>query len=246
MAGERRAAETVGGHRVTRRRTVVVLGNLTMDKPAPDAAKLLAGRSGRRARHPGKVLANLKTAGMPELLRSLIEDAPERFGSRPVCAASGQADRRSSSSSLGPTVTGTGGDRPIMPSSSPTGIVDLPPSATRSRSAILDGTRLGRAVCSTRRTTVRMFFDLSIADTKTRSAISFRVVAATTPSRPEHGVVAEEEVALDPSSVVLVGGLDRFITVGSHPDPPLRCGQRVPAEGMSRRRRGRARPGVAC
>ena len=48
-----------------------------MDKPAPDAAKLLGyweeGEKGETP--PGKVLANLKTAGMPELLRSLIEDA---------------------------------------------------------------------------------------------------------------------------------------------------------------------------
>ena len=48
-----------------------------MDKPAPDAAKLLGYWEGweKGETPPGKVLANLKTAGMPELLRSLIEDA---------------------------------------------------------------------------------------------------------------------------------------------------------------------------
>ncbi|MEZ5208159.1 MAG: hypothetical protein R2690_14565 [Acidimicrobiales bacterium] len=44
-----------------------------MDRPPPDPAKLLAaGRSGTR-RHPaGPHLANLKTGGMPEPLRSLV------------------------------------------------------------------------------------------------------------------------------------------------------------------------------
>ena len=48
-----------------------------MDKPAPDATKLLAywEEWEKGETPPGKVLANLKTAGMPELLRSLIEDA---------------------------------------------------------------------------------------------------------------------------------------------------------------------------
>ena len=48
-----------------------------MDKPAPDAAKLRGywEEWEKGETPPGKVLANLKTAGMPELLRSLIEDA---------------------------------------------------------------------------------------------------------------------------------------------------------------------------
>jgi hypothetical protein len=48
-----------------------------MDNPAPDAAKLLGywEEWEKGETPPGKVLANLKTAGMPEVLRSLIEDA---------------------------------------------------------------------------------------------------------------------------------------------------------------------------
>ena len=48
-----------------------------MDKSAPDATKLLGywEEWEKGETPPGKVLANLKTAGMPELLRSLIEDA---------------------------------------------------------------------------------------------------------------------------------------------------------------------------
>jgi hypothetical protein len=48
-----------------------------MDKPATDTAKLLGywEEWEKGETPPGKVLANLKTAGMPELLRSLIEDA---------------------------------------------------------------------------------------------------------------------------------------------------------------------------
>ena len=47
-----------------------------MDKPAPDPAKLLVHWEEweKGETPPGKVLANLKTAGMPELLQSLIED----------------------------------------------------------------------------------------------------------------------------------------------------------------------------
>ena len=42
VAGERRAAETVGGHRVTRSKGRLSFSvTSTMDKPAPDAAKLL-------------------------------------------------------------------------------------------------------------------------------------------------------------------------------------------------------------
>ena len=45
------------------------------DVPAPDLAKLIAAweafEAGEEA--PGKVLANLKTAGLPEVLRQLSE-----------------------------------------------------------------------------------------------------------------------------------------------------------------------------
>ena len=46
-----------------------------MDKPAPDAAKLHAywAEWEKGETPPGKVLSNLKTGGMPELLQSLIE-----------------------------------------------------------------------------------------------------------------------------------------------------------------------------
>ncbi|MEM9466228.1 MAG: hypothetical protein AAGA90_12710 [Actinomycetota bacterium] len=46
-----------------------------MDKPAPDAAKLLAfweeWETGETP--PGKVMSNLKTGGLPDLLQSLLE-----------------------------------------------------------------------------------------------------------------------------------------------------------------------------
>ena len=46
-----------------------------MDKPTPDPAKLLDYwmQWERGEETPGRVLANLKTAGMAELLRSLNE-----------------------------------------------------------------------------------------------------------------------------------------------------------------------------
>lgn len=46
-----------------------------MDKPVPDPEKLLAHWEEweRGDETPGRVLANLKTGGMPELLRSLVE-----------------------------------------------------------------------------------------------------------------------------------------------------------------------------
>ncbi len=48
-----------------------------MDRPPPDPAKLLAYwmEWERGEITPGKVLANLKTAGMPELLEQLVEHA---------------------------------------------------------------------------------------------------------------------------------------------------------------------------
>lgn len=46
-----------------------------MDKPAPDAQKLLAywmeWEDGKTP--PGRVIANLKTAGLPELLQQLAD-----------------------------------------------------------------------------------------------------------------------------------------------------------------------------
>lgn len=47
-----------------------------MDKPTPDPSKLLGywEEWERGETPPGKVLSNLKTAGMPDLLKSLLED----------------------------------------------------------------------------------------------------------------------------------------------------------------------------
>ena len=47
-----------------------------MDKPTPDPAKLLGFWEERERGDtpPGKVLSNLKTGGMPDLLKSLLED----------------------------------------------------------------------------------------------------------------------------------------------------------------------------
>ena len=46
-----------------------------MDIPAPDPEKLLAAwmELERGDETPGRVMANLKTAGMPELLRQLVD-----------------------------------------------------------------------------------------------------------------------------------------------------------------------------
>ncbi len=48
---------------------------MSFERPAPDLQKLLAAweefESGEQL--PGKVLANLKTAGLPEVLRELAE-----------------------------------------------------------------------------------------------------------------------------------------------------------------------------
>lgn len=48
-----------------------------MDRPPPDAAKLLSqwDEWERGETPPGRVMSNLKTGGLPELLKSLIEDA---------------------------------------------------------------------------------------------------------------------------------------------------------------------------
>lgn len=47
-----------------------------MDKPAPDTGKLLGywEEWERGETPPGKVMSNLKTAGLPELLQRLAED----------------------------------------------------------------------------------------------------------------------------------------------------------------------------
>lgn len=46
-----------------------------MDTPPPDPEKLLAAWMAweRGDETPGRVMANLKTAGMPELLRQLVD-----------------------------------------------------------------------------------------------------------------------------------------------------------------------------
>ena len=48
---------------------------MAFDRPAPDLTKLLAAweEFERGEQPPGKVLANLKTAGLPEVLNELIE-----------------------------------------------------------------------------------------------------------------------------------------------------------------------------
>ena len=50
-----------------------------MDKPPPDPAKLLAQwmEWERGEETPGRVLANLKTGGMPDLLRSLVDEGAD-------------------------------------------------------------------------------------------------------------------------------------------------------------------------
>ncbi len=47
---------------------------MSFERPAPDLAKLLAAweEFERGEQQPGKVLANLKTAGLPEVLNELI------------------------------------------------------------------------------------------------------------------------------------------------------------------------------
>jgi len=48
---------------------------MSFDRPAPDLAKLLSAweEFERGEQQPGKVIANLKTAGLPEVLNELIE-----------------------------------------------------------------------------------------------------------------------------------------------------------------------------
>lgn len=47
---------------------------MTFERPAPDLSKLLAAweEFERGEQAPGKVLANLKTAGLPEVLNELV------------------------------------------------------------------------------------------------------------------------------------------------------------------------------
>jgi hypothetical protein len=47
---------------------------MSFERPAPDLAKLLNAweEFERGEQHPGKVLANLKTAGLPDVLNELI------------------------------------------------------------------------------------------------------------------------------------------------------------------------------
>lgn len=53
------------------------------DRPAPDAAKLLSQwmewESGEET--PGRVMANLKTGGLPDLLQSLVAQATDETAS---------------------------------------------------------------------------------------------------------------------------------------------------------------------
>jgi len=48
---------------------------MSFERPAPDLAKLFSAweEFERGEQQPGKVLANLKTAGLPEVLDELIE-----------------------------------------------------------------------------------------------------------------------------------------------------------------------------
>jgi hypothetical protein len=48
---------------------------MTFERPVPDVEKLLGYWEAweRGEETPGRVLANLKTAGMPEVLRSLVD-----------------------------------------------------------------------------------------------------------------------------------------------------------------------------
>jgi hypothetical protein len=48
---------------------------MSFDQPAPDLSKLLAAWEAFEAGEelPGKVLANLKTAGLPQVLKELVD-----------------------------------------------------------------------------------------------------------------------------------------------------------------------------
>ncbi len=55
---------------------------MSFERPAPDLTKLLAAweEFERGEQQPGRVLANLKTAGLPEVLAELIESGWEPDG----------------------------------------------------------------------------------------------------------------------------------------------------------------------
>ena len=57
---------------------------MSFERPAPDLTQLMSAweEFERGEQQPGKVLANLKTAGLPEVLAELIESgwAPARAG----------------------------------------------------------------------------------------------------------------------------------------------------------------------
>lgn len=67
---------------------------MSFEPPPPDIAKLIAAweefESGEQS--PGKVLANLKTAGLPEVLAQLAES-----GWTPATASSGSSESSESS-----------------------------------------------------------------------------------------------------------------------------------------------------
>lgn len=56
--------------------TISIGSVLSMDQPVPDPDKLLAfwEEWERGEQPPGRVIANLKTGGLPELLRRLVTD----------------------------------------------------------------------------------------------------------------------------------------------------------------------------
>ena len=132
-----------------------------MDKPAPDAAKLLGyWEEWEKGGHPGKVLANLKTAharvaAVADRGRLLSDSGHDPFARLP-----GEADRRSSL--VLPRLDsvdrhrGRGSTHRVAAVARP--LVDRLPGA-RSRSARSPTRHATRpcCVCSTRRTTARMF-----------------------------------------------------------------------------------------
>ena len=61
------------GYEVRRKTTLASLGRMAFDRPAPDLTKLLTAweQWEKGEEMPGKVLANMKTAGLAEVLREL-------------------------------------------------------------------------------------------------------------------------------------------------------------------------------
>ncbi|GEM_PF-1811702 len=60
-----------------------------MDRPAPDPNKLLAAwmQWERGEETPGRVMANLKTGGLRELLESLTAGGPSQGGAGPAAGS---------------------------------------------------------------------------------------------------------------------------------------------------------------